>query len=338
MESSARKLFRSKENNQYGFIIKYDIDRYVVEYLDKSELDHEDPDKITIIQKNTIFKMKNDLAKNYYTLVRNKKDELCFSNTEKGNVFRIENNEIVNYEEEPIDIKSLSKRFGKKNLPSQVNEYLSLQKELDPGEVRIDVQDENKSCSCLNLCSGENKKDFKKRVRRVVNLLELRPRRKALILDRYVKLVEWWMNRKNRYKNTDGVFKLLTQTGGIATPALLSIQNIYGTEPYNPIFWAVWGISLGVGLLINLDNIYKIRERSIKSSDTYEKLISEGWAYFELSGKYGIQEGENKTVTHESRFQMFCKEFEEINRLAIEDNISSSNVNSSNTDKEDENE
>ena len=31
-------------------------------------------------------------------------------------------------------------------------------------------------------------------------------------------------------------------------------------------------------------------------------------------------------------------EFEEINRLAIEDNISSSNVNSSNTDKEDENE
>ena len=101
------------------------------------------------------------------------------------------------------------------------------------------------------------------------------------------------------------MMRFLIQSCSIIVPALLSIEyffsdsnifinqnvsstndleNLYNemsTQDFdNPIFWAVWGLSLLVGLLTNIMGLFGIESKFFTTGQTYLKMVSEGMAIF----------------------------------------------------------
>ena len=121
-------------------------------------------------------------------------------------------------------------------------EYLSQQ--LKP---RTRPSQENATCCS---CPKEEARSvrFRRNVRRMINFLNISPRQKSLILDRYVSLVEQYNDTKRRYTRAYGAMRFFTTLFGILTPALVSIQPFFGAEATsNPMYWSVFVTSLFVG-------------------------------------------------------------------------------------------
>ena len=68
---------------------------------------------------------------------------------------------------------------------------------------------------------------------------------------------------------------------------------------------ATWGLSLGVTTANGYIQLFKIDKQYISYSMVSEKLKSEGWLYFQLSGKY-------TGSTHKKSFHSFCEKIERI--------------------------
>ena len=62
--------------------------------------------------------------------------------------------------------------------------------------------------------------------------------------------------------------------------------------------------------------LFGIESKFFTTGQTYLKMVSEGWQYFELTGKYGVPEDKknDKTIknTHKTQFNNFCNEIEKI--------------------------
>ena len=88
-----------------------------------------------------------------------------------------------------------------------------------------------------------------------------------------------------------------------------------------------------VGLLTNYINLFKLDKKFYSINKTYQKMVAEGWMFFELSGHYAKQNNENIVPTHNLRFTMFCNEIEKIRAGELEvrfhNEISNDNKNKS---------
>lgn len=168
-------------------------------------------------------------------------------------------------------------------------------------------------------CIPRKNRDHKLKIRRIINLLTLSPQKKAILLDRYVDLVNNYRIQSFWYSYTFNTLRFIIQIGSLLTPALLSIQHFYeGDNAENPIYWSTWSTSLMVGLLTNYINLFKLDKKFYSINKTYLKLVAEGWMFFELSGIYAKQNNENIIPTHNLRFNMFCNEIEKIRAGELE--------------------
>ena len=174
-------------------------------------------------------------------------------------------------------------------------------------------------------------KSFLHDIRRVLSFLELSPSQKAIIVDRYVKLLDKYKNKKKKYTRIYGWIRGISQFCSIVTPALVSIQpvttNNKTTE--NPIYWAAWGTSFLLGIMTGYISLFRLDKKYFTFTESYLRLESEGWNYFCLCGRYAKQELEAEEPTHASRFRLFCQEIENIRQSAFSTTMKSNDSNSS---------
>ena len=140
--------------------------------------------------------------------------------------------------------------------------------------------------------------EFCKDIDLIINDLDLELSQKTILKNRYVKVVKFYEQKAMNAGKMHNIFRTLVTTGSLFIPALLSVQQI-GTESMkNIIYWATWGLSLGVTTANGYIQLFKIDKQYISYSIVSEKLKSEGWLYFQLSGKYG-------NSTHKKSFHEF---------------------------------
>jgi Protein of unknown function (DUF4231) len=160
----------------------------------------------------------------------------------------------------------------------------------------------------------------------ILQHLELSDVQKQIIQSRYLNILE---NLQKRARNHSIVFFIghfIITVGSLLVPALLSIQNsdkafsLSGAEFNIQIYWTTFIISLLVTMWNAILTLFKIDKKYYFIHTTLERLRSEGWQYFGLTGRYSGHLLANHTQpTHQNQFIFFCHYIEKIKMKQVEE-------------------
>jgi hypothetical protein len=160
--------------------------------------------------------------------------------------------------------------------------------------------------------------NLKKNLQNFINDLSLEPYQIYIIKNRFLKEVSLY---DKKAKTTEFFYLFLSifvTIGTIITPAMLSIQGVTlaedeeTNEDYKErIYWFTWITSILITISNGLVQFLNLHKQYISYNSTKEKLLAEGWSYFQLSGKY-------KKGNHSTNFIKFCEEIEEIKKVQVE--------------------
>ena len=149
-----------------------------------------------------------------------------------------------------------------------------------------------------------------------ISLVDLTPLQLSIIQGRFIPLVLYLQHRTQHTSIMFHVSRTMITVGSLIVPALLSIQGFGSTN--TSIYWATWVVSLLVTISNALVSLFKLDKRYYYINTILEKLISEGWQYVELTGKYSGYFTPNVTATHENQFVYFCHAVEKIRMKHVE--------------------
>ena len=126
--------------------------------------------------------------------------------------------------------------------------------------------------------------------------------------------------RRNHTKKYYNAFRFIVTLGSIFLPAILSIGQMDPAKlPKNFdrfSYWASWSISLTVTACNGFLQLFSLDKNYFEYAITSEQLKTEGWQYFQLSGKY------EDYPDHSSAYRSFCKSIENIKRKQVEKEFS----------------
>ena len=196
-------------------------------------------------------------------------------------------------------------------------ELANLQYQLSP---QAKFADRRHCCRWIadSLCCRPPKDDvksdrFRRNIRRSLNFLDLSPSKKAIILDRYVSLVERYNHIKKRYTLAYNFTRSIVTLLHVLTPGFVSIQPVFGADTYsNTMYWVTFATTVVSGLITSYISLFKLDKKFYSTTHAYLRLESEGWAYITLTGKYGRDPETGIAPTHDNRFHHFCNEVEQI--------------------------
>jgi hypothetical protein len=151
---------------------------------------------------------------------------------------------------------------------------------------------------------------------KIIDKLELNEVQKETLKHRYVKLLVLTNNRACAFSVVYYVSHIVVTVGSLLVPALLSSQYI--TTDIS-VYWSTWTLSLLVTAFNALLTFFKIDKKYFFLNTNTEHLISEGWQYAQLSGRYSGFHTKDKKPTHENQFIFFCHKVEKIRMKEIED-------------------
>jgi len=147
--------------------------------------------------------------------------------------------------------------------------------------------------------------------------VNLTPLQHNVIIGRYVPLIKHIRTRTTRVSLMFHTSRIIITVGSLIVPALLSIQ---GMSPTNiAIYWSTWTVSLLVSICNAMIALFKYDKKYYYLHTIQEKLISEGWQYIELTGKYSGFHTPGKLATHENQFVFFCHSIEKIRMKQVEE-------------------
>jgi nucleoside-diphosphate-sugar epimerase len=148
------------------------------------------------------------------------------------------------------------------------------------------------------------------------------PQRKA-ITARYTLLLHTYNKRVKKYSCSFHSLRLIITIGSLIVPALLSVQYTNGnTIPSNismEVYWIVWVLSLFVTISNGVVTLLKIDKKYYSLHTVYQQLLSEGWQYIHLTGKYNGQKTPGMNPTHENQYPHFCHSIDKIHMKSVED-------------------
>lgn len=159
----------------------------------------------------------------------------------------------------------------------------------------------------------------------ILDELDLSEVHKQIIRIRYLSILE---NFKRRSRNYSYVFfsgHFIITVGSLFVPALLSIQNsdesftFTGDSFSVHIYWATFVISLLVTIFNGILTLFKIDKKYYFLNTTLERLRSEGWQYFSLTGRYSGHLTHNIKPTHDNQFIHFTHYIEKIKMKQVEE-------------------
>ena len=141
---------------------------------------------------------------------------------------------------------------------------------------------------------------------------DLTPAQRVMFQRRYVRTLHKVHNAKDCSGTFFQVLQTLVQTGSILTPALLSVQHM-AEQQQAELYWATWGVSLGVGLLTNYIKLFKLDQKELLLKNGYMRLKTEGWLFLTRAGKYKrTHEDDDVPLPHSAMFADFASEVERI--------------------------
>jgi hypothetical protein len=162
---------------------------------------------------------------------------------------------------------------------------------------------------------------YKDQVLDIINSLELPSKTdKHILKSRFLYEVLYYDARRNHAKKYYNGFRFIVTVGSILLPALLSIGQMDPAKLPNNFdqvsYWSTWGISLTVTVCNGFLQLFSLDKNYFECSLTSEQLKTEGWQFFQLSGKYDDYED------HKEAYRPFCKSIENIKRKQIEKEFS----------------
>lgn len=141
-----------------------------------------------------------------------------------------------------------------------------------------------------------------------------------IIKNRFLYEVLLYEDKRDNTKKYYNIFRFIVTLGSLFLPALLSIgqmdPNKLPKNFDNISYWASWTISLTVTACNGFLQLFSLDKNYFTYSIVTEQLKTEGWQYFQLSGKY------EESPSHADAFKMFCKSIENIKRKQIEQEFS----------------
>jgi len=157
---------------------------------------------------------------------------------------------------------------------------------------------------------------------RILLELDLEPVQKQIILSRYVYILEHLSKRVRMYSRLFYTGHIVITVGSLMVPALLSIQNSSATGNTSfstQIYWTTFILSLMVTMCNGLLALFKIDKKYYFLNTTLERLRTEGWQYFGLTGRYSGHLLHSQTPNHQNQFVFFTHQIEKIKMKQIEE-------------------
>ena len=167
-----------------------------------------------------------------------------------------------------------------------------------------------------SICRSKGK--IENNINEIIESLELEEYKKLILRKRFLQEVILYDKKSRTAEFFYIFFSLFVTIGSIILPALLSIQQLDYSEDDSVddlyrqrVYWTTWGISLLVSMFNGILQLFSLGKQYVSYNTTREKLISEGWQYFQLSGDY-------EDSTHEDSFTDFCEEIEKIKKSQVD--------------------
>ena len=151
----------------------------------------------------------------------------------------------------------------------------------------------------------------------IIDTLELESETDRRILkSRFLAEVLRYEKRKNHTKKYYNVFRFIVTIGSILLPAILSLGQMDPAKlpaHFDQVtYWTSWTISLMVTASNGFLQLFSLDKNYFEYALTTEQLKTEGWQFFQLSGKYEDDE------SHKEAYKVFSKSIENIKRKQVE--------------------
>jgi len=169
--------------------------------------------------------------------------------------------------------------------------------------------------------NSEYNDSYANQINEIINTLELDSETdRSILKGRFLSEVVKYEQRKNRTKKYYDTFRFIVTVGSILLPAILSLGQMDPAKlPKNfdqITYWTSWTISLSVTAANGFLQLFSLDKNYFEYALTTEQLKTEGWQYFQLSGKYEDDE------THQEAYKDFSKSIENIKRKQVEKEFS----------------
>ena len=158
---------------------------------------------------------------------------------------------------------------------------------------------------------------YANQVNGIIDTLELDSETdRGILKSRFLSEVVDYERRKLKTKKYYDIFRFIVTTGSILLPAILSLGQMDPTKlPKNfdqITYWSSWTISLMVTASNGFLQLFSLDKNYFEYALTTEQLKTEGWQFFQLSGKYEDDE------SHQEAYKDFSKSIENIKRKQVE--------------------
>lgn len=149
-----------------------------------------------------------------------------------------------------------------------------------------------------------------------------------ILQERYLRILRNFKYRCIQYSLLYYMGHFIITVGSLIVPALMSVQYTDAgtdtgdghTEFQTNIYWITWFISLMVTASNAILALFKIDKKYFFLHTITERLRSEGWQYFSLTGRYsGMATPQFLIADHENQFIYFCHQVEKIKMKQIEE-------------------
>ncbi len=154
--------------------------------------------------------------------------------------------------------------------------------------------------------------------------LDLSEVHKEIIRIRYLSILENFQRRARNYSYVFFSGHFIVTVGSLFVPALLSIQNSdknysFGVNFSIQVYWTTFVISLLVTIFNGILTLFKVDKKHYFLNTTLERLRSEGWQYFSLTGRYSGHLIGHQKPTHANQFMYFTHYVEKIKLKQVEE-------------------
>jgi hypothetical protein len=161
----------------------------------------------------------------------------------------------------------------------------------------------------------------------ILQELELSEVQKQIIRIRYLSILENYQRRARNYSYVYFTGHFIITVGSLLVPALLSIQNSDRNFTYSgdrfaaQIYWATFVISLLVTTFNGVFTLFKVDKKYYFLHTNLERLRSEGWQYFSLTGRYTTLKDKDRELpgTHINQFIHFIHLIEKIKMKQVQE-------------------
>jgi len=170
----------------------------------------------------------------------------------------------------------------------------------------------------MNMLMCRHKPDHIREISEAFINIDLSKEQKLILQSRFLSVLREYSNRSCRYSWSYNGLRVMITVGSLIVPAVLSAQHSV-EDQYNSTYWCVWILSLFVTISNGVLALFKIDKKYYIMNSTFQHLLSEGWQYIQLCGRYNGRFTPGQLLTHQSQLKQFSYQIERVRMKQVED-------------------